>query len=155
MIATRKLDTVVKGASEFAVLSMLAICVVILIVAADPYLSPAYNAEIDTEKICSQTTTCTGLGIGECTAAGFFCFDKSSNPCSTQSTNCSWTSTYSCNTNPNWDCRHGDLSYISTDCGGDCKLIIWNDCACVCKDLGIDTVESGTRDSCESIPRPE
>ena len=100
------------------------------------------------DHVCWKVRLCTGVAVdGECEPHGLVCGEGT---CGAESSpdGCSWYYDWSCNPSCDVTCTHVAIEGIGSDCGPKCKLICYNQCACACKDLGIDTVEGSVYDRC-------
>lgn len=97
--------------------------------------------------ICFEARVCTGAAAtGNCKPAGVFCIRSSCVPGPIDG--CWWSWNWACEKVPDWSCIQMEEHEISTDCGPDCQWLSYNQCACSCQDLGLNTVESGCYMSC-------
>lgn len=100
-------------------------------------------------KWCWKQCYCSGAAVqGQCTPAGVFCVANTCDSDISPFHGCLWKSRWTCVDSCDDFCWVGEQQYIATECGPECELLSYNQCACSCADLGANTVEGGVRREC-------
>lgn len=98
---------------------------------------------------CWKQRVCRGIADeGECEAVGNYC--RSLNCGSANVVDgCEWKYVWACVPSCGDRCTHIKPEEWGWDCGSACRWVTYNNCACACQDLGVNTFEAGFYSQCE------
>ncbi len=99
---------------------------------------------------CWKKHICRGASLtGQCVGAGFFCLEGEPSGCiSKPGDGCHWSYLWACYPSCNELCTHVRVEEVGQDCGSACTWLSYNQCACSCQVLGVNTIEAGLYPQC-------
>jgi hypothetical protein len=115
---------------------LLVVMVAVLSTAQSQVIPPGFYEPIE-DFWCWKARFCTGAALlGECEPHGFTCHAGTCGDPNVPNDGCSWIYKWACYESCEDTCMKVKRDEQSSNCGGSCVLLMYNQCACACSDLG-------------------